>query len=48
MNNSDIDFFLGHIPWFMDIDLMFTLFILDDTVSHASGAYKTLTFQTYL
>ena len=32
----------------MDIDLMFTPFILKETVSHASGAYKTFAFQICL
>ena len=48
MNNSDIVFLFGHIQWFMDINFMFTPFILDETVSHVSGVYKTSTFQTCL
>ena len=46
MNNSDIVFFfVGRIQRFIDIDLMFTSFILEETVSHASDTYKTFAFQ---
>ena len=47
MNNSDVVFFffVGHIQRFIDIDLMFTSFILEETVSHASDTYKAFAFQ---